>query len=98
MTCDETGNEQMTTDIRKAYIYDLEIFPNYFLAMFYDIGEEVFSSYTIETLDALRQFLEQEIILIGYNNRGYDDIVLHEIIDKRATSCSDLYDLSTKII
>jgi hypothetical protein len=80
-------------------VYDIEVYPNYFLAVF--IGEKnVPISYTLNNIqDMIRTLSDKKLYLIGFNNHGYDDIIMKYIFMKNGNvQASDLRDLSTEII
>ena len=80
------------------YFFDFEVFPNFFYALFLDLGSGDFHDFTIDQLSALRGFVNLDDLLIGYNNRAYDDIVLRYIIDGHVSTCEGIYNLSQKIV
>ena len=98
----------------KRYGYDLEVFKNFFSAMFVDIVTKevkcfvLWSDGTNSTNDMveLLEFLKEENWLVGYNSSKYDDLILNCILVKEEEflneSCEFLldgiYDLSQKII
>ena len=60
-------------------IYDLETYPNYFLAVFKEPGS--FQVFTWEEKDALLRYIsDRSKILIGYNNINFDDLILKAIL------------------
>lgn len=75
-------------------IYDLEVFPNFFLAGFLpkDSDEPIFfeiSAWKNDCLPLLK-FLEQEgLRLIGYNNLNYDYPLLHYLLNSQVLSIND---------
>jgi hypothetical protein len=82
----------------KVYIFDFEVFPNFFYALFLDLETGDFYDFSIDQLSALKRFVKEDDLLIGYNNRTYDDIVLRYIIDGHVSTCEGIYNLSLKII
>lgn len=84
------------------YVYDLELFPNYFLAVFKAItpgrdGE--FIQYTITDLDELKAFVSQpNLTLVGYNNFNFDDALLKIILDNPDCTTEFLCDWANRII
>lgn len=81
----------------KVYVYDIEVFSNYFLAIFTD-GEEWFE-FTHEQFPALASFvMDESIVLAGYNNFSYDDIIIKRICDNPACSIADVKELSDVLI
>jgi predicted P-loop ATPase/5S rRNA maturation endonuclease (ribonuclease M5) len=79
-----------------VWIYDVEVFQNYFLAVFFD-GKE-FRVFNQNDLADLREFLSRPgIVLAGYNNFSYDDVILRRILEAGVTT-TDLYQLSRAIV
>lgn len=90
--------------------YDEEVYQNFFSCTFRDIDtKEVHKfeiSYRCNDYEDLVNFIvDNNLYLIGYNNAGYDDIILRYLI--RGTGfqktnwvdiCAKLYDLSQEII
>lgn len=70
---------------RNIWVYDLETYPNMFLAMFYNIHTKQWKSYEISDrmnqTNELRKFLySPNLRLIGFNNINFDYPVLHKTI------------------
>jgi hypothetical protein len=81
------------------YVFDLEVFPNYFLAMFVNTKTETITSFEMENVEELKEFLKQEdLLLIGYNSKHYDSIILSQIISDNVKTCEDIYRLSLHIV
>ena len=96
---------------RKANVYDIEIFPNCFHCTIYDTEDNKFTFLEISErknqLDELYQFFDKDdIILVGYNNHHYDDVIINYIIDyyykmkklNYISICKSLFNLSRVII
>ncbi len=66
------------------YVYDLETYPNFFLASFKDIDSGEYIDFEISDrknqLFKLRTFLSKWILLVGFNNLGFDYPVLHNTV------------------
>lgn len=67
------------------YIYDLETYPNFFLASFKCIIKNKYYEFEISDrkndINKLREFLNQkDLKLIGFNNINFDYPVLHNTI------------------
>jgi hypothetical protein len=95
----------------KVYVYDIEIFPNFFSATFIDRDSDdkrEFMVYenTNELLDMSHFITAECAFLVGYNSSKYDDIIINyikknqiNIIIKDGNEITnELYDLSQKII
>lgn len=94
-------------------VYDLEVFPNYFLAGFQDVnsGErDFFRIYKVDNKEvnevhAMLDYIEDKW-LVGYNSRSYDNQLMYYLLKKDAEYLSapagvianDLYKLSVSII
>ena len=70
---------------RKANVYDIEIFPNCFHCTVYDTEDDKFTFLEISErknqLDEFYKFFDEDnIILVGYNNHHYDDVIINYII------------------
>lgn len=86
----------------RKFIYDLEVFPNFFSATFKNVDTkeiEVFYIHDEKTTDLeyLIKFIKSNIYLIGYNNDKYDNLLLNKILTSEVT-CEDLFNLSKLII
>ena len=97
------------------WVYDIECYPNFFCANFisaeadknemrqfvvwhdpFDIEEP------IDEIMKLLSFLAEDNYYIGFNNRGYDDVLLHAALNLAAydaeTFCGTMKELSNRII
>lgn len=84
---------------KRPLVYDIEIYPNYFLAVFIgaDNCPKIYDNYTISKM--IHDLHDKDMYLIGFNNHGYDDIVIKYICMKHGqVDCSELYNLSKEII
>ena len=95
----------MPADLKspKKYVYDIEVFPNFFCATFLDCdtGEKsVFVIYQdTDDRQNLRRFLDREIQLIGFNNLSYDGPLLDALCTRSARDVlADLFSLSKRLI
>lgn len=89
--------------ILQKYIYDLEVFPNFFCATFLDCdtGEKaVFVIYRdTDDRQKLRRFLDRRIQLIGFNNLSYDGPLLVALCTWNARDIlAELFNLSARLI
>lgn len=71
---------------KKVVIYDIESFPNYFCCTCKDTESNKLKTFEIsyQRNDAgmiTDYFLTEGIMLCGYNNRHYDDVIINYIID-----------------
>lgn len=85
----------MTFDGSPVWVYDVEVFPNYFLFIGYN-GEKLIE---IDNLDELRKlFPAKNLILAGFNSFDYDDIILRYILNNETCTTYDIYQMSIAII
>lgn len=80
---------------KRVWDYDIEQYPNFFLAIFKDINspdrryfilyyDTRKDEYSRNDLEALYNFLDREVqTLIGYNNHNYDDLMLKHLLINR---------------
>ena len=96
----------MLADSRPApkYVYDIEVFPNFFCATFLDCGsgeKTVFVLYqNTDDRQRLCHFLDRNIELIGFNNLAYDGPVLYALCSRRSAGdiLPELFRLSGRLI
>lgn len=86
---------KLTVEDSPIWVYDIEIFPNYFLATFYN-GEKWLYYEDPSILAAL--LYADKLVLAGFNNLSYDDIVLCEIAKNPKITCEELYRLSCTLV
>lgn len=95
-------DEPAQDDAQLLYTYDLELYPNYFLAVFKEITSNQdgdFKNYTFSELDELKAFVGQpNLTLVGYNNFKFDDTLLRVILHKNPPSTEYLCELANKLI
>jgi len=91
--------------IRKLYIYDLETYPNFFLATFKNVDTGEFYRFEISDRKSdillLYEFLNQRsLLLIGFNNVNFDYPVLHNTIlkYKKKWKANEIYNEVENII
>lgn len=86
------------------YVYDIESFKNLFTATFVNILDEKEKYVFYVGLDKtdysdIQKFLNQEMVLIGYNNHSYDDPMLRFVMSYKGEKLApDSFDLSYKLI
>ena len=96
---------------KKIWIYDIEIFPNFFSVIFIDRDSEETKEFIIynktNDLTALNKFIKTECyFLVGYNSSKYDNIIINFLIKKEQAYYNEstwditakLYELSQEII
>ena len=91
MKNDDEENKKITNS--ELYIYDLETYPNFFLATFYNVYTNKWLEFEISDrlteIEELREFLNiKGLKLIGFNNLNFDYPVLHNTILKNKTNWS----------
>lgn len=81
------------------YAFDIELYPNFFSAIFINV-EDSFDDYIFlvykdrNDLDTLREFINRPITLVGYNNLYFDNVILNAILENR----TDLYELGQAVV
>jgi len=90
---------------RNLYVYDLETYPNFFLATFKNVDNKNFYRFEISDrksdITSLYDFLNQkDLLLIGFNNVNFDYPVLHNTIlkYKRKWTAKAIYNAVEEII
>lgn len=82
----------------RVLVYDIEVFPNFFLAQFWD-GAKKWKQFREDDIEGLLEFVnDKNLILGGYNNFSYDDTVLKWLNANPHASTRDIFKLSTAII
>jgi hypothetical protein len=76
--------------------YDIETWQNAFYICFFD--GSVATTFTHRNLDALRSFIKKDMVLIGHNNRDFDDILLRHILSNKSSSAKTINDICKRII
>ena len=93
----------------KLVFFDIEVFPNYFLVLFYNpyIKEHhAFQLWTIDNkviiddLEKLKKFLikESNTFFVGYNSLGYDMNILTHIVKKNLTTNKEIKQFNDLLI
>lgn len=96
---------------KQVTIYDIEIFPNVFHCVCKNtetgkIDKFEISSRKVQIKELVNFFLQKDILICGYNNHHYDDIVINYILDysERMKNmpvfkvCDSLFNLSQIIV
>ena len=60
-------------------LYDLEVYPNFFLATFYDLTDGTFLEYELSDQLLNDVIRNPDLELVGFNNQHYDDTILNFI-------------------
>lgn len=83
-------------------IYDVETFPNFFSVCFYDIDTKEFRDFVIHEsrndLTKLRRYFNKVDWVIGFNNDGYDNIIMRFVIQGKTVTPEAINKLSNLII
>ena len=88
----------------KKYIYDLETYPNFFLAVFKEVNQDNWLIFEISDrknqTEELRKFALSNINLIGFNNLNFDYPVLHKTIlsNNNRWNSFEIYNIVEEII
>lgn len=104
MSIDRLSEEttSQTTYAFNIWVYDIETYPNCFLAIFKALdpaNQEKYLRFRDSDLDSLKLFLASEdLVLIGYNNFAFDDVVLKAIIDGKVSTAEEIHGFATRII
>ena len=89
-------------DGSNVWVYDIETYPNLFLALFKELNSERTGrliSFQDSNLQQMKEFLTTEgLILIGYNNFGFDDVVLKAILDCKVVTAEEIYTFATRVL
>jgi len=82
---------------RKLWVYDIEVFPNHFLATFYN-GDtwRVYDETMI--VDMVSDLDTKTLVLAGYNNFDYDDIIIKVLCMHPNMTTRNIYDMSKTLI
>jgi hypothetical protein len=100
----------MSNKGRRTWIYDIEIFPNFFGVLFWDRASDQKREFIVfeedNEIEALLEFLKAEVNwLVGYNSSKYDDLILNHIFANKYLANGDgdvvtsvLFELSGEII
>lgn len=93
---------------KKFWIYDIEIYPNYFLVCFEDRDSTERQYFEFRGNDfefdkrvffALQDFINTQVCgLIGFNNCRFDYQILHFIFTCKTTDCSKIFEYGQKVI
>lgn len=82
---------------KKTWIVDIEVFQNFFYAAFHN-GDEWREYYHKDLTQLAEDLNSKELVLAGYNNFGYDDIILKLICVKPDITPIEIYHASKDII
>ena len=89
----------------KISIFDLEVYPNLFVAVFYDPYQKSYTNFIcwedkINQLNELKVFLKNnsDTYFVGYNSLGYDMNILTEIVNKKLTTNKEIKDFNDYLI
>lgn len=95
--------DKIALEHKIIYFYDIEVFPNFFSALF--ISEDLQDEYIFykfedrDDIPAMVQFVTQEnLLLVGYNNIWFDDIVMRLIIATPGIDNQTIYNASKSLI
>lgn len=84
-----------------TYAFDIEIFQNFFSVIFDNVEDE-FDCHTFvifgdrDNREELRQFVNREITLVGYNSIQFDNTILNAVCE--GMSIQDAFELAQKLI
>lgn len=86
-----------------TYVYDIETYPNIFVANFIEVLTGQRHSFVIHAGRSdwrqLKQFLSRpDLTLVGYNNLRFDDVILSAMLMRHVTSTAEIATLASNII
>lgn len=88
----------LTLDGARVLVYDIEVFPNFFYASFWDLGKKWWS-FRENQIEELIEFIsDKDLVLGGFNNFSYDDTVLKWLVANLHATPRDIFKLSMSII
>ena len=93
----------------KLVLFDLELYPNLFIAVFYDPYIKEYKTFTLwehddtvktNQIKELKAYLkeEQDTYFVGYNSLGYDMQILTEMLKMTGVSCFKLKEFNDRLI
>jgi hypothetical protein len=92
----------------KLIFFDIEIYPNLFIAVFYDPYVKEYKTFTcwdneeaqINELLLLKNYLKhnQDVYFVGYNSLAYDMNIVTQIVTKNYTNCKQIKEFNDEII
>lgn len=86
----------------QIYVFDIETYPNCFLAIFKtptETKKRAWRVFTGEELDKLRHFLkEAHRVLVGYNNFAFDDVILKAVLAGLVHTPEEIHTLAQRLI
>ena len=85
----------LTLEGSPVWVYDIEVFSNYFLATFYN-GEKWKSYESPSELSSLLH--SKNLVLAGFNNLKYDDAIINYIGDNPDIYLDEIHALSNQLI
>lgn len=82
-----------------TYIYDIETYPNYTLFLFKHTQTGEYLEFDNGSLDLLVRFLNTSgLTLVGYNNSGFDDIFLVDLLNNGPKTAFEYHTMTNGII
>lgn len=92
----------------KLVFFDIEIYPNLFLVVFYDPTTKEYTTFmcwetedtTINQLHNLKKYLQEnkETYFVGYNSLSYDMNILTQIVTKNYNNCELIKQFNDEVI
>lgn len=88
------------------FVFDLETYPNCFLCCIADMQTRKLKLYEIssrkdqrnEMFEYLRSIRRQKGVLVGYNNLGFDEPVLQNLLKNKQMTVGEIYTFAMKVI
>lgn len=88
-------NKLLLPDEDNIWVYDLEVFPNFFFASAFN-GDKWFEEDS--PLRFEKWVKDKSRVLVGFNNFSYDDVISRFIVENPTCSREDIFKLSLLII
>ena len=89
----------------KLSIFDLEIYPNLFVVVFYNPMEKQYTNFIcwengLNQLQELKEFLQKnkDVYFVGYNSLAYDMNILTEIVNKDLKTNKEIKEFNDQLI
>ena len=101
--------DTLASAAQSIYVYDLEAYPNYFLALFKRLGTDDYDTLVIEDT-ASQEDNEQAVTglfelvtrpdtwLIGYNSFRFDDTILRYIFREQVCHAERIFEFATRVL
>lgn len=89
----------------KLYIYDIETFSNVFTMVAYSPRFDEYKEFVVHDIEdgandinALVDFLNSDLALVGYNNINFDGQILEHILRRKIRTAEEIYSFAQEVI